>query len=251
MSQHLRSTLSAALCAVVAATLTACSSGGTTVTPGGPAGSAPAVGQSSAATPSAAAPGAAAGVATGTRLNLLLLPAGAVPPKLTLDAGGSRNTGNDLADASTGPAPTVKNCIALNGLSWIGATGIGSASFAQNDYTDSTGRMFAQELDAYHGTDAHTVMTRAAALFASCAHFQVKQDGTVYTAKLTHRKLTGVGDEAVEAVVTSSSWDGGSTLIAARVGDVVVTTLYNDQKTTGGADLALTKDLVKKVRAAH
>ncbi|MFD0327953.1 hypothetical protein ACFQZC_06180 [Streptacidiphilus monticola] len=66
--------------------------------------------------------------------------------------------------------------------------------------------------------------------------------------KLTQKTLPGLGDDAVEAVITSPDFDGGDTLVAVRVGKVVVTTLASDQKTTGGYGVALTRKLVARVR---
>lgn len=248
MSQHLPRTLLVALCATTAVALAGCSAAtGTTTAAGDPASSSSAT-TASAPSASAAPTKASTGAPTGAKLKPLLLPAASLPAHLVLEASGSRDTGDTFNPPSDGPAPTSKNCDALNASSWISATGMDGLSFAENDYTDSSGRMFAQELDGYRGADAKTAMARVTKLFTVCGSFKSKQGSTTYTTKLTQKKLTGVGDEAFEAVLVSPTMQGGATLIAVRVGNVVVSTLYNDMATTGGADLALTKTLVKRVR---
>ncbi|TQF04813.1 hypothetical protein E6W39_24535 [Kitasatospora acidiphila] len=84
-----------------------------------------------------------------------------------------------------------------------------------------------------------------------CHTFTITQGGQSYTATITPKPLPGVGDEALEAVITSPSFTGGSTLVAARVGNIVATTYDNDQNNTGTAGVALTKALVKNVPATH
>ena len=242
MSHHLRRTLLPVLCATAALGLAACSSGGASTAAAGSGGAA-----------SAAASSAAAGdkPLAGTALKSLLLPASAVPAHLAADPSGSRSTGADLYAPSSAPVSAAKACQSLDASSWISAAGIGSASFAQNDYDDSSGDMFAQEIDGFQGGDAKAVMAQLKAVFTKCASFKVKQDGATYTAKLSQKKLSGLGDDAVQAVITSSSWDGGETLVAVRVGQHVVTTMYNDQKTTGSAVVPLAGRLVARVEAAH
>ncbi|WP_457029654.1 hypothetical protein [Kitasatospora sp. P5_F3] len=200
-------------------------------------------------------PGPAAGtdgLPNGTKLNAMLLPAGALPQQLRLDPSGSRNTADGFnPPLSPSAVPAEKACDMLNGSDWVGVAGISSASFAQNDYMDDSQDMFAQELEAYRGKDAQTVMASLKQVLTACHTFTWEQNGQKFPVTVTLKSLPGVGDEAFQAVLTSPDWTGGSTAVAARIGSVVVTTFYNDQKSTGGAGVELTKALVKNVTAAH
>lgn len=247
MSAPLRRIALTALCATAALGLTACSSsaGSTGVAAAGTqtAASATPVGDS-AATPSATAP------PNGNKLNSLLLPASALPKGFSINATDTTNTADGYnPPASPSAVPTSKACDAIQGVSWIDSTGLSSLSFAQNDYSDASQNLFGQEVDGFRGSDAKTVMSAVRKVFTECADSKIKVDGTAYSAHTTHKTLAGLGDDAVEAVTTSPSLDGGTTLIAVRVGDLVVSTIYNDQKHTGAADLALTRRLVAKVIA--
>ncbi|MEY9838346.1 hypothetical protein [Streptacidiphilus sp. EB103A] len=254
MSAPLRRIALTALCATAALGLTACSS--TSTSSGSTAGAAAAASSGasgaasatpagdSAATPSASAP------PNGKKLNSLLLPASALPKGFSIDSAGTVNTGDGYnPSASPSTVSASKACDVIQGTSWINSTGLSSLSFAQNDYTDSAQNLFGQEVDSYQGNDAKAVMSDLRKVFAECANAKVKVNGTAYSAHTTHKTLTGLGDDAVEAVSTSSALYGGTTLIAVRVGDLVVTTIYNDQKNTGSADLALTRRLVANVSA--
>ncbi|MFJ9696780.1 hypothetical protein [Kitasatospora sp. NPDC101183] len=192
-----------------------------------------------------------AGLPNGTKLNAMLLPAAAIPQTLKLDAGGSKSTAdgfNPPMSPTAVPAPKV--CDVFNGTGWIGASGISAASFAQNNYVDESQDMFAQELDAFRGNDAQTVMADLKKAFTACHTYTVTQNGQHFTATVATQNLPGVGDEAIQATITSPDWTGGSTLVAARVGNIVVTTYDSDQRNTGTAGVALTKTLVKNVASA-
>lgn len=245
MSQHLRRSVLAGLCAAAALALTACSSAAGTST--APDGSATASGAS--ATAASATPAA---LLSGSKLDALLLPADAIPTQLKADPSGSQNTGDGFnPPVSPSSLSTSKACNLLTGTSWINTSGLSSASFAQNDYTSSSGEMFAQEIDAFRGTAAETVMSHLKKVFKECASFTMDVDGNPYAAKVTTKELSGVGDQALQAVVTSPSLRGGTTLVAVRTGSSVITTLYNDTDSgTGSAGVALTKSLAAKVATA-
>ncbi|MQS13506.1 hypothetical protein F7Q99_14835 [Streptomyces kaniharaensis] len=202
-----------------------------------------------------AIPGPAAGtdgLPNGTKLNAMLLPATALPPKLKLDPSGTKSTGDGFnPPISPSAVPASKACDMLNGTGWINAAGINAASFAQNDYMDDSQDMFAQELDGYRGNDAQTVMANLKAALTACHTYTVTQNGQNYTATVTMQSLPGVGDDALQAVITSPDWTGGSTLVAARVGSIVVTTYDNDQRNTGTAGVDLTKTLAKNAASAR
>lgn len=234
----------AALCATAVVGLAACSSATqASSSTGAPAGG---------GTKAAAAADPNAGLLTGTKLATLLLPAGAMPGSLKPDPSGSVNTGATFNEPSAAAVPASKACAALNGTSWINATGIGSGSFAEGDFTDSYNNLLGQEVDDFRGSNAQAVMANLRHVFAECATFQLNQGGKNYTQKLTTKTLPGVGDDTVEAVFTSPSFLGGTTLVASRVGNLVVTVTYADQGSTGGAAVGLAERIVKKAAAlAH
>ena len=234
----------AALCATAVVGLAACSSATQASTsPGSATG-----GGSSTKAAAAADPNAS--LLTGTKLASMLLPASAMPGSLKPDPSGSVNTGTVFNEPSSAAVPASKACASLDGTAWINVAGVGSGSFAQGDFTDSYSNLLGQEVDAYRGSDAQTVMTDLRHVFAECATFQLNQGGKNYTQKLTAKTLPGVGDDTVEAVFTSPSFLGGTTLVASRVGNLVVTVVYSDQGSTGGAAVGLAKRIVKNA-AAH
>jgi hypothetical protein len=250
MSSPLRRIALTALCATAALGLTACSSTST----GSTAGAAAAASGAASATPagdSAATPSASASaLPNGKKLNSLLLPASALPKGFSINSSDTVNTAEGYnPPVSPSTVPASKACDAIQGTSWITSTGLTALSFAQNDYSDSSQNLIGQEVDGFQGNDAKTAMSDVRKVFAECAHSKIKQNGTAYSARTTYKTLSGLGDDAVEAVTTSPDLVGGTTLIAVRVGDLVVATLYSDQKTTGAADLALTKRLVANVSA--
>ncbi len=240
MSQLSRRTVLATVATAAVLGLAGCSPTGTTS-------SGSSTGPSASA--GARAGGRAAAVPSGRELNSLLLPGSALPAGFRIDAGGTRNTGDhDVAGASS-PIPAAKACDALSSTSWINTAAVNGVSFAQNDYTHGTYDTFAQEIDGFPGGGAHAAMAGLRKVFAGCAHFTSQQGGTSYATRLTVKSLPGLGDEALEGVVTSPAWSGGTTLVAVRVGDLVVTTLDNAQSDTGGAGVGLTRSLVGRVSA--
>ncbi|MDH6577318.1 hypothetical protein [Kitasatospora sp. MAP5-34] len=258
MSQQSRRIALIACSATVILGLTACSSGAahpSAAGSGAPSGASSAAAGGPSKSPATSIPGPAAGtdgLPNGTKLNAMLLPATALPSQLRIDASGTRSTGDGFnPPLSPSAAPAGHVCDALNGSSWVNAAGIASASFAQNDYTDDSQDMFAQELDAFRGNDAQAVMAGLKRVLTTCHTFTMAQNGQNYPVTVTLKSLPGVGDEALQAVATSPDWAGGSTMVAVRVGSVVVTSYDNDQKSTGTVGVALTKALVKNVTTAH
>ncbi|WP_033355810.1 hypothetical protein [Kitasatospora aureofaciens] len=256
MSQLLRRATLIACSATAVLGLAACGpdNANPSSTASAPTASAPTA-SAGAASSTASAPGPAAstaGLPDGNKLNALLLPATAMPPKFKLDPSGSQSTGDGaIPPASPSAVPADKACDMLNGTGWVNSAGIIAASFAKNNYVDEAQNMFAQELDAYRGNDAQTVMANLKKTLTACHTFTVTQDGQNFSATVTLQSLPGVGDEALQAVITSPEWTGGSTLVAARVGKVVVATYDNEQSNTGTAGVALTKTLVKNAASAH
>ncbi|MBC3840233.1 hypothetical protein GXW82_08630 [Streptacidiphilus sp. 4-A2] len=177
----------------------------------------------------------------------MLLPVHEVPSSLKLDPSGSRETLEVFSAPSMGNVSKTQACSLLGGTSWITATGIGSGSFAQNDYTDSYGNMFAQEVDAFRGDNATATMTQLEHVFTECKSFKITQSGSSFTEGLSWKSLPGVGDQALKAVISSPELDGGTTLVAVRVGNLIATTLDNDQNNTGSAGVALAERLTKNL----
>ncbi|MCW2937117.1 MAG: hypothetical protein JWN00_102, partial [Actinomycetia bacterium] len=211
----------------------------------------PAAGRSVAPASTAGRAGAQVQVLTGARLNALLLSGSSMPKGFRLNADGARNTGDAIAPASSAPVARSAACAMLLQTSWVRAAGIGSATFAQNDYGDS-GRQnqVAQELDGFQGTGARAVIGRLKRVFAECATFKDKSGGMVVTVKISTSKLAGLGDEAIRAVLTSTAWMGGTTLVAVRVGQTVVTTLVSSSGKDKGAAVKFAVRLAKNVKAA-
>lgn len=223
--------------------LAACSSGSGT-------GAAPSTGSSPAAKTSAPAD-PNAGLLTGRKLKTLLLPASSMPRGFKESPDGAVNTGDTFTPPSSGPVPAGSACNMLTSTSWIRAAGIGSASFAQNDYADGSTGQFAQEIDDFRGAGARAVMSRLNTVFRGCAAFKGKSDQGTFPVKLRTSPLPGVGDEAFKAVMTSSAWQGGETMVAARVGNSVVTTFYSSSGSDNGAAVVpMTKRLVENLKSA-
>ncbi|MGI8334861.1 hypothetical protein ACRYCC_33325 [Actinomadura scrupuli] len=205
--------------------------------------------------PSSAGAGAPAKakVLSGTKLNSLLLPASAMPKGFRLNADGVRNTGDSVSPPSSSPVPQGKVCGMLMETSWIRAAGIEGATFAQNDYGDpGQTSQIAQEIDTYHGDDAQKTMAALRKAFAGCKTFTEKTNGMTAKVKLVGSAVQGTGDEGIKAVATSPVWEGGLTLAAVRVGNVVITTLYSSShKDKGAAAVTMAEAIAKKVQSAR
>ncbi|MGW1807761.1 hypothetical protein [Streptomyces sp. NPDC002078] len=175
-----------------------------------------------------------AGLPTGTRLKGALAPAPAFPAGLKLESNGSADTGSQFLSPSA--RSTAKpDCTRLGGTSWIQVTGYkGGVSFAQNDYAshDKTQEV-AQEIDAFQGTTASSVLKQLQTVAGECATFT--DTDTHATVKVTGKSTAGLGDEAYTMTLTSGAWQNGTTLIAARSGNSVVTVLSTAGTDNGAA----------------
>jgi hypothetical protein len=201
------------------------------------------------ATPSASR---AQTILTGTRLSALLLPAQAMPAGFTLDTQGVRNSVDSIQPDGNSPLPAGQVCQRLAETSWIETESIASASFAQNDYGNAAHtEQFAQEIDAFHGDDAQKVMAGLWDVFGRCHAFTYTMSGMTIRNTLTRSTLTGVGEQAIKAVITSPAFSGGETLVASRVGNNVITCFYSSGRTDlGSAVVPMTETIAKKVAAA-
>jgi hypothetical protein len=171
-----------------------------------------------------------AGLATGTQLKQALAPASAFPAGFASEADGASDSGGDFLSPSA-PSTAKPDCTRLEGTSWIQVTGYkGGVSFAQNDYANhAKTEEVAQEIDAFQGTTAATVMKQIRTVASTCAAFT---DTDAHAkVKVTGASTAGLGDEAYTMTLTSAAWQNGTTLIATRSGNSVVTVL-----STAGAD---------------
>ncbi|MFD8306164.1 hypothetical protein ACFV29_28050 [Streptomyces sp. NPDC059690] len=175
-----------------------------------------------------------AGLATGTELKKALAPASTFPAGFTLEADGASDSGGQFLAPSA--RKTAKpDCTKLEATSWIQVTGYeGGVSFAQDDYVnqDKTEEL-AQEIDEFQGSTAGTVMKQLQSVAAECATFT---DTDAHAkVKVAGAATTGLGDEAYTMTLTSGAWQNGTTLIAARSGNAVVTVLSTAGSDNGAA----------------
>ncbi|MER6565564.1 hypothetical protein ABT288_05100 [Streptomyces sp. NPDC001093] len=175
-----------------------------------------------------------AGLATGTQLKKALAPASVFPSGFAPESDGASDSGTQFL--SPAARSTAKpDCTRLEGTSWIQVTGFkGGVSFAQNDYVNhGKTEEVAQEIDTFQGTTANTVMKRLQTVAGECAAFT---DTDAHAkVKLTGTSTAGLGDEAYTMTLTSGAWQNGSTLIAARTGNSVITVLSTAGTDNGAA----------------
>jgi hypothetical protein len=178
-----------------------------------------------------------AGLMTGTQLKKTLAPASVFPSHLTPVADGAADSGGQFLDPSS--RNTAKpDCSKFENTSWIDVTGYkGGVSFAQDDYAnkDRTEEMV-QEIDEFQGTTATAVMKEVQNAATACATFT---DTDAHAkVKLSGRATPGLGDEAYTITLTSGLWENGTTLVAARVGNSVVTVMSTAGSDNGAANAA-------------
>jgi hypothetical protein len=189
-----------------------------------------------------------AGLMTGTQLKARLVAAGQFPAGFTLDPTGSVDSGDTYQLPS--PAAGAPDCTRLDATSWEAQAGVGSVSFAENDYIDNdTSEQYAQEIDVFRGASAQAAMAGLRKLASTCPSFHDAQTSSTVTVKLANGPA--LGDDALTFTLDSPQWAGGTTLEAVRVGTAVVTVLYSAASGTGAAqatDLAtaITKNLKSK-----
>ena len=214
----------AAAVAALPLLVSACSAAGSS-SPGSAYGSAAATvvaTSSSAANPDA-------GLLTGVELKGLLEPKSFFPNGFSADPGGSVNTGDTYQKPT---APGKLPCARLDATSWVDLSGLGSVSFAQSDFIDqATSEEAAQEIDVYRGTSARAVMTALRKVASRCPRFTDSQTSSVVTVRLG--KGPAVGDESLSFRLSSPRWQGGTTLVAVRVGTAVVTVLFSADSGAG------------------
>ena len=186
---------------------------------------------SASATSSAAATGAAAstsanpdaGLPTGTQLKGALVTTG-IPSGYTAVAADAVDSGSSY-ESPGAPSTAAPKCANLLASGWVNLAGYQSASFAQSDYVNNgKSEEFLQEIDAYQGSTAQSVMANLAKLGTGCPTFKDAntKNSTVKVAVTTGSSL---GDGSVTITLTDASWDSSATLVAVRSGSSVITVL--------------------------
>jgi len=177
-----------------------------------------------------------AGLKSGAELKGALLTGKDLPGRYKATSNLQRDSAETYGPPAKTIPPTRASCKELESNLWIEAAGSDSATFAQTGFTDSYGSEVDAEIESYRGTDARTVMTNLRKLFKICSSFKTTVEGAgVATVKVTTKAGPKVGDGSISAVVTSPVWEGGTTLIAVRVGSEVVSVLSSSAKNNGGA----------------
>lgn len=240
-----RKGMTAGLGGLVAVAAAGCGTSAPSTT-GQPATSAPATAHGSASPTASQTP-----APNGATLNTLLLPASAMPSGYQLDPSGSRNTGQSLPQDIAQPVPASQLCGKLDGTGWILVGGIATADFAENDYVNSAKTAeLGQEIDQFTAGDAKQVMARIWRVFGRCGTFTQRSNGTTATDTLVRSRLRHVGDGGIEAVLTAPVFYGGTTLVAIRVGNAVVTFIDSSPNSDlGAAAVTLAERIVHEIRA--
>lgn len=111
-----------------------------------------------------------------------------------------------------------------------------------------TSEDIAQEIDAFRGTTAASVVKSLEKIVAECPGFTDSQ--THSKVKISGATTAGLGDSAYTITLTDSAWENGTTLIAARVGTDVVSVMSTDGHDNGAATAKkLTSRIVTTLRS--
>jgi hypothetical protein len=188
----------------------------------------------------------------GSKLNAQLLPASALPPGFTLV--GSRDDGNTAPYDLPHQVSAGQACQLLEKSAWIQVSGLEPFDYAQGVYANAghTGDID-QEIFALTGNDSATAMAAMWKVFGECGSFTYQfSSGPTAHFTLKRTRLTGIGDEAITGVQTAPELYGGSTLVAVRVGSVIITTTVSSSGSDrGSAAVDYATGIAKNVAAAH
>ncbi|MFE0347797.1 hypothetical protein [Streptomyces griseoluteus] len=191
-----------------------------------------------------------AGLLTGTQLKKALAPASVFPSNLSAVSDGFSDSGEEFASPAS--RDTAKpDCTKFENTTWLDVSGFkGGVSFAQGEYANKgETEEIVQEIDVFQGTTADTVMRQIRAAARTCATFTDLNDHS--KVKLSGSTTSGLGDDAYTMTMTSGHWENGTTLVAARVGNAVVTVTSTAGKDNGAANAAkLAGHLVDSLKAA-
>ncbi|MBR7825371.1 hypothetical protein KDK95_03555 [Actinospica sp. MGRD01-02] len=184
---------------------------------GGPAGgSAAGAAASTSANPDA-------GLLTGTQLRGALVTTG-IPSGYAAVAASAVDSGSSYVSPSP-PSTAAPKCANLIASGWVNLAGYQSASFAQSDYVNNgKSEEFLQEIDAYQGSTAQSVMAGLAKLGTSCPTFKDANTKNS-TVKVSVATAASPGAGSVTITLTDPSWASSATLIAVRVGPNVISVL--------------------------
>lgn len=189
----------------------------------------------------------------GSQLVPVLLPKSVMPARYSLITSAAQDSGQAKPHDTPAQVPSGNNlCIAFASSYFLPATGIQDSTYAQNGYSNSGDTAEVdQSIDVYADDDAQAAMQKLWAAFGSCANFTYTDQGTTLNTVLTRSALTGIGDQAVEAV-TKSGIPGGSTLIAVRVSNSIITIADSSPSADDGlaAALGYARQLTTRLRSA-
>ncbi|MET7613354.1 hypothetical protein [Streptomyces seoulensis] len=178
-----------------------------------------------------------AGLMTGTQLKKALAPASVFPSNLSAVSDGFSDSGDEFASPA-GRDTAKPDCSKFENTTWLDVSGFkGGVSFAQGEYAnaDETEEMV-QEIDVFQGRTADSVMRQIRAAAGACATFTDLNDHS--KVQLSGSTTAGLGDDAFTMTMTSGHWENGTTLVAARVGNAVVTVTSTAGKDNGAANAA-------------
>jgi hypothetical protein len=189
---------------------------------------------------------------SGSQLARVLLPASAMPAGFASDPSVTGDSGSQSPSDTPQPVPAGQLCAAFTQTGFIRAAGISTSDFAQGDYVnnDKTGEID-EEIDIFTGGDAEQAMTALWQEFGRCASFSYQYQGTNAPSTLTRSRLPGTGDGAIKAVIVSSPFEGGETIVAVRVGSQVITTLDSSAgNDLGAAAVGYAERIVRRLHMA-
>ncbi|MFF7386221.1 hypothetical protein [Streptomyces griseoluteus] len=191
-----------------------------------------------------------AGLMTGTQLKKALAPASVFPANLSAASDGFSDSGDEFVSPA-GRDTAKPDCTKFENTTWLDVSGFkGGVSFAQGEYANKNEtEEMVQEIDVFQGGTADTVMREIRAAAGTCSTFTDLNDHS--KVKLSGSTTSGLGDDAYTMTMTSGHWESGTTLVAARVGNAVVTVTSTAGKDNGAANAAkLAGHVVDSLKAA-
>jgi hypothetical protein len=157
-----------------------------------------------------------------------------------------------LPDDSPSPVASAQVCQVLAQTSWIRASGLDAADFAEADFgnTAHTEEIW-EEIDAFQGGDAQKAMTALWQAFGRCATFTTSYGGATANMALGKAMISGKWT-GIKAVELSPSFVGATDLVAIRVGYAIVTVLDSAESSDGGAAaVSIAEKIASRVSAAE
>lgn len=190
----------------------------------------------SGASPSASSSSLPAGSGPlGSQLGRALLPLSALPAGFKDNPSGDRNSGPRVPHDSPSPVPQGKVCDTLGSAALIEDSTIATSAFAETDYvtTDSLAEI-SEEADTFTGDDAETAMNTLWQDMGECSVFGRLIGDATDKVTITRKKLSGAGDAGFEGVELIPAAGRGTTIVAIRVGKVIITTVDSSPKSDDG-----------------